>query len=200
MHYSTNQDFKFLIKNQAICWHNECKKGYLNLFFSILSSRKCKSDIEKEKRARIEQAILTGDEEGLEVRTVDGKGRAIFATKYFNRGDFVCEYHGEMIGYQAAKRREEAYMKDPNIGCYMYFFEYKSVRYCIDATAESKRLGRLLNHSKLEGNCHTKLFEIDSRPHLILVAARDIRPGEEMTYDYGDRNKNSLDAHPWLAT
>ena len=169
-------------------------------FFQIRkSSRKCKSDIEKEKRAHIEEAIRTGVEEGLEVRTLDSKGRAIFATRHFARGEFVCEYYGEMISYASAKKREQAYNKDANIGCYMYFFEYKSVRWCIDATAESTRLGRLLNHSKLDGNCQTKLFEIDSKPHLILVAARDIRPGEEMTYDYGDRNKVSLESHPWLA-
>jgi SET domain-containing protein len=163
------------------------------------SSRKCKSDIEKEKRQAIEQSIKTMTEEGLEIRHIENKGRGIFATKKFYRGDFVCEYAGEMISYQAAKNREEAYAQDPSIGCYMYFFEYKSKGYCIDATAESDRLGRLLNHSKLGGNCHTKLFEINSKPYLILVASRDIEPGEEMTYDYGDRNKISLESHPWLA-
>lgn len=163
------------------------------------SSRKCKSDLEKEKRLYIEDSIKNCIEEGLEVRNVDNKGRAIFATKYFKRGDFVCEYAGEMISYQLAKKREEAYGQDPSIGCYMYFFDYKSKIYCIDATAESERLGRLLNHSKTDGNCQTKLFEMNSRPYLILVAARDIRPGEEMLYDYGDRNKVSIESHPWLA-
>jgi len=28
---------------------------------------------------------------------------------------------------------------------------------------------------------------------------RDIEPGEELLYDYGDRSKESLEAHPWLA-
>jgi SET domain-containing protein len=163
------------------------------------SSRKCKSDIEKEKRQAIEQSIKEMQEEGLEIRIIENKGRGIFACKKFYRGDFVCEYAGEMISYQMAKKREEMYSQDSSIGCYMYFFEYKSKSYCIDATAESNRLGRLLNHSKLGGNCHTKLFEINSKPHLILVASRDIEPGEEMTYDYGDRNKISLESHPWLA-
>ena len=36
-------------------------------------------------------------------------------------------------------------------------------------------------------------------PRLILVAKQTISPGEELLYDYGDRSKESLKAHPWLA-
>jgi histone-lysine N-methyltransferase SETD8 len=82
----------------------------------------------------------------------------------------------------------------------MYFFEFKSKKYCIDATSESGRLGRLLNHSKINSNCHTKLVDIDSKPVLTILASRDIKQGEELTYDYGDRSKFTLEAHPWLLT
>lgn len=67
----------------------------------------------------------------------------------------------------------------------------------MDATKESERLGRLINHSK-NGNCQTKLHDINGIPHLILVASRDIQEEEELLYDYGDRSKASLEAHPWL--
>jgi SET domain-containing protein len=167
------------------------------------SSRKCKSDLDKERRQFIEQAIKSGhdlESDSLEVRVLPDKGRAIFAARPFRRGEFVCEYAGEMIAYAQAKKREEAYAQDPSIGCYMYFFEYKSKPLCIDATSETSRLGRLLNHSKLDGNCQAKLFETEARPYIILVAARDIRMGEELTYDYGERNKTAIEAHPWLAT
>lgn len=163
------------------------------------SSRKCKSDIEKEKREAIEHALKTMTEDGLEVRTIENKGRGVFATKRFERGEFICEYAGEMVSYKVAKKREEKYSADANIGCYMYFFEHKSKQYCVDATAETDRFGRLFNHSKLGGNCCTKIFEMNAKPFLILCAARDIQAGEELTYDYGDRNKSSLESHPWLA-
>lgn len=71
------------------------------------------------------------------------------------------------------------------------------VHYSIDATKESGRLGRLVNHSK-SGNCQTRLHAIGETPHLILVASRDIEAGEELLYDYGDRSKESITAHPWL--
>lgn len=67
----------------------------------------------------------------------------------------------------------------------------------VDATTESGRMGRLINHSR-NGNCHTKLHDINGIPHLILVASRDIDKGEELLYDYGDRRKTSIAAHPWL--
>lgn len=164
------------------------------------SSRRCKSDIERERREYVERAIKEQIEEGLEVKVMELKGRGVFATKRFERGQFVCEYAGEMISYKQAKKREEAYGRDATIGCYMYFFEHKSKQYCIDATAETERLGRLFNHSKLEGNCHTKLFEMNSRPYLILVASRNIELGEELMYDYGERNQQAIESHPWLAT
>jgi len=70
--------------------------------------------------------------------------------------------------------------------------------YSIDATAESGKLGRLLNHSKTSGNCHTKLVDGGSRPYLILAASRDISEGEELLYDYGDRSREALESNPWL--
>jgi len=70
----------------------------------------------------------------------------------------------------------------------------------VDATQESGRLGRLLNHSKTNANVHTRLFPIKNRPYLILVASRDIKIDEELLYDYGDRSKTAIESHPWLKT
>ena len=81
----------------------------------------------------------------------------------------------------------------------MNIFQFsKSVSFSVDATAESTRLGRLVNHSR-GGNLAPKVIEIKDRPHLLLVARSDILPGEELLYDYGDRSRLSLKHHPWLA-
>ena len=70
----------------------------------------------------------------------------------------------------------------------------------MDATKYSGRLGRLLNHSKTAANVVTKLIEVNSHPYLCLMAAKDIEPGEQLEYDYGERNSESLQSHPWLAS
>ncbi|XP_033106938.1 N-lysine methyltransferase KMT5A-like [Anneissia japonica] len=162
------------------------------------SNRKSKSQLAAEEKQRIEEAILQKKEEGIEVKDIEGKGRGVLATKAFSKGSFIVEYAGDLIDMKQAKIKEAEYLKDPSIGCYMYYFLYKNKHYCVDATAESGRLGRLINHSK-HGNCCTKLTSIDDRPYLILCASKDIKIGEELLYDYGDRDKQSLEAHPWLA-
>ncbi len=68
----------------------------------------------------------------------------------------------------------------------------------IDATEESDRLGRLVNHSRQNPNLQTKVVSHCDQPRLILVARREVGEGDELLYDYGDRSKESLKAHPWL--
>lgn len=72
------------------------------------------------------------------------------------------------------------------------------VHYSVDATVDTGRLGRLVNHSR-NGNLVTRTITVDNKPRLILLAKEDIKKGEELSYDYGDRSKESLLHHPWLA-
>ncbi|MGH0167482.1 UNVERIFIED_CONTAM: hypothetical protein FKN15_062597 [Acipenser sinensis] len=161
------------------------------------SSRKSKKELEFEEKKHIDELITCGIEDGMKVEHTEGKGRGVFATKHFQKGEFVVEYHGDLIEFTDAKKREGMYAQDPTAGCYMYYFQYLTKTYCVDATNETSRFGRLINHSK-NGNCQTKLHDINGIPHLILVASRDIEKDEELLYDYGDRSKASLEAHPWL--
>ncbi|XP_034457911.1 N-lysine methyltransferase KMT5A-A [Hippoglossus hippoglossus] len=161
------------------------------------SSRKSKIALKCEQKQLIDDLITNGIEEGLEVQHIEGKGRAVFATRCFEKGEYVVEYHGDLLQITDAKKREAEYAQNPATGCYMYYFQYLCKTYCVDATKESGRMGRLINHSK-NGNCQTKLHDINGVPHLILVASRDVDEGEELLYDYGDRSKASIAAHPWL--
>nr|AAI53937.1 Setd8b protein [Danio rerio]AAI54606.1 Setd8b protein [Danio rerio] len=161
------------------------------------SCRKSKAELKCEKQRHIEDLIKNNVEEGLKVKCIDGKGRGVFADRAFQKDQFVVEYHGDLIEIADAKARESEYAQDPSTGCYMYYFRYHDRTYCVDATKETERLGRLINHSK-NGNLQTKLHEIDGTPHLIFLASRDIRADEELLYDYGDRSKEAIAAHPWL--
>jgi histone-lysine N-methyltransferase SETD8 len=44
----------------------------------------------------------------------------------------------------------------------------------------------------------TKVKVVDNIPRLCLYAKKFIRPGEELTFDYGDRTPFSISANPWL--
>ncbi|XP_026876526.1 N-lysine methyltransferase KMT5A-A [Electrophorus electricus] len=161
------------------------------------SSRKSETELKCQEKKQIDELITKGTENGMMVKYIEGKGRGVFATQSFQKGQYVVEYHGDLLLKTDAKQREAVYAQDPATGCYMYYFQYLSKTYCVDATKETDRKGRLINHSK-NGNCQTKLHDINGIPHLILVASRDIEEGEELLYDYGDRSKASIAAHPWL--
>jgi histone-lysine N-methyltransferase SETD8 len=127
------------------------------------------------------------------------KGRGVFTTTSFIKGDFLCEYAGEVISYVEAQKREIKYANDSTKGCFMYYFKHNDKKLCVDATLETNRLGRLINHSKFFSNCHAKVFEIEKMPYLVIYASREIVSGDELLFDYGDRNRKSLESYPWLA-
>lgn len=180
------------------CTQRADNERQLKEFFPVRrSERKTKGTVLQEKQHKMEAAVISGCEEGLEVHNFEGKGRGIVATRLFCKGEFVVEYAGELIDMTEAKSREKMYAQDQNTGCYMYYFRHQNTQYCVDATAESGRLGRLVNHSR-NGNLSTKTVEIDKKPRLVLIAKEDISAGEEVTYDYGDRSKESIRYHPWL--
>jgi len=135
----------------------------------------------------------------LEIRDIPGKNRGVVPTKKLSKGDFAVEYAGELIEHSTAEERENKYAMDVSKGCYMYYFKTNGKNYCIDATVETGRYGRLVNHSRQTPNLMTKVIMNGKSPRLILVAKHDIEPGTELLYDYGDRSKESLAAHPWLA-
>ncbi|KAL5240831.1 hypothetical protein ACI65C_008241 [Semiaphis heraclei] len=175
------------------------KQQKVTAFFPIRrSARKSKNIVNEEKQLALEEAIASQNEDGLKITVFPNKGRGIIAGKDFARGEYVVEYSGELICIQEARKREAIYSQDTTTGCYMYYFKYGSTHYCIDATPESSRLGRLVNHSRF-GNLVPKVVEVAGRPRIVLIAKSDIKRDEELTYDYGDRSKESLINHPWLA-
>ena len=111
---------------------------------------------------------------GIGIRHYANKGRGIEAQKHFKTGNFIVEYAGDLMDLSEAKQRENKYAA---MGCYMYYFKHSDKQWCIDATAESGRLDRLLNHSMRNPNCQTKVVVVRDTPRLILIAKTDIEPG-----------------------
>ncbi len=134
---------------------------------------------------------------GLVVRTTSERGRGVFTTTEFETGDFLVEYTGELITGPEATKREAQLTTDQ--GCFLLFFTFLGISYCLDATKEDGTLGRLVNHGRrAAANCILKLVDVDGLPRIYLKAARDISPGEELRWDYGDRRKDVLADNEWL--
>ena len=77
--------------------------------------------------------------------------------------------------------------------CFILVFSFS-----VDATKEDGTTGRLINHSRSNANIKSMTIDVDGTPHIIFKANRDIKPTEELLYDYGDRASTSLRSHPWL--
>lgn len=165
------------------------------------SVRKTASEILREETDEINAQLRKDNDLDLDIKVEEfpEKGRGIVTTRDRKKGEFVVEYAGDMISMEESNTRETEYSMDVSKGCYMYYFKYQGKQFCVDATDESGRLGRLLNHSCIHPNLVTKIVTLDDAPRLILIAKIDIVAGTELIYDYGDRDKATIKAHPWLA-
>lgn len=98
------------------------------------------------------------------------EGRGAFAVKFIAQGESIAEYTGERIGKEESERRCEA--GNP------YIFQIDDDT-DLDGNVPDNA-ARFINHS-CDPNCEA----IDYEGHIWIEAIRDIRPGEELTFNYG---------------
>uniref|UniRef100_A0AAV2J0M4 SET domain-containing protein n=1 Tax=Knipowitschia caucasica TaxID=637954 RepID=A0AAV2J0M4_KNICA len=109
--------------------------------------------------------------------------RGLFAVGSICKGDFVVEYRGDLIDDAEAERRRKVY--HPSCAAFFFLFKWIGKTWCIDASREDGSFGRLVNDEHRHPNCRMKKVEVEGSPHLCLFALKDIKDGEEITYDYG---------------
>jgi len=98
-------------------------------------------------------------------------GLGLFATAPIERGAFIAEYTGKRITHAEAQRREARgarYMYEINGG------------WTVDGSSRDN-IARYANHS-----CRPNAESAVVKGKVILRALKAIRPGEEITYDYGE--------------
>ena len=114
------------------------------------------------------------DEDAVKVRVWIGKsriaGQGLFAAQDIKQGTRILPYVGEKITKAESTRRLERGNS--------YIFTFNE-HYDIDGKM-LKNTARYINHS-CDPNCEIAL----TARTIWIVALRDIRPGEELTYNYG---------------
>ncbi|XP_063353720.1 histone-lysine N-methyltransferase EHMT2-like [Pelmatolapia mariae] len=122
---------------------------------------------------------------GLDIHYINAfKGRGIFTTVPFQKGDFLLEYRGKLITKDECERRHRVY--HDSLKVFMFEFKFDGKLWCVDASQEDGSLGRLVNDNHISPSAKMKILNINGKPHLCLFASRDISPGEEIDYNYGD--------------
>jgi hypothetical protein len=111
----------------------------------------------------------------IQVRRSGVHGKGVYALKPIRKGETIIEYKGEVVTWKQAQRRHPHNPDDPH---HTFFFHVDDRR-VIDA-AYGGNAARWINHS-CAPNCEAD--EVDGR--IFIKALRNLRPGEELFYDYG---------------
>jgi len=94
-------------------------------------------------------------------------GLGLYAVQPISRGELVVEYTGRLLPSQEAYRRGGKYLFEVN------------TRWIVDGSGR-ENISRYINHS-CKPNCEPRTRGM----RILIYALRAIRPGEELTYDYG---------------
>jgi SET domain-containing protein len=100
-------------------------------------------------------------------------GWGVFAEQRITKNTRIIDYAGEKISHQESLKRERRFIKRGWIWCFQI-----NRRWVRDA-AVGGNLARFINHS-CRPNCYVHIVG----DTIWIRAARHIRKGEELTYDY----------------
>ncbi|CAI9115513.1 OLC1v1016428C1 [Oldenlandia corymbosa var. corymbosa] len=107
------------------------------------------------------------------------KGYGLQLLEDVSEGKFLIEYVGEVLDMHAYESRQKEYALK---GHRHFYFMTLNGSEVIDASAKGN-LGRFINHS-CEPNCRTEKWMVNGEVCVGIFALRDIKKGEEVTFDY----------------
>jgi len=141
-----------------------------------------RATIKARRELHSEQQHNSVEDSSVSVRGSRIHGLGLFADQEFKKGDVVAEYVGEYISNAESEIREASY-RERRIQDYSFRIGPDLV---IDATCKGGP-ARYANHN-CTPNCASKIIpgegEGDSFKRVLVVAIRNIKINEELTYDY----------------
>ena len=101
-------------------------------------------------------------------------GLGAFATEPIKKGKFIVEYTGPLLNNEQCEKVDNKYLFEVN------------ARWTVDGSPR-RNVARYINHS-----CRPNADPYILRSHQIKIRAiKNIKPGDEITYDYGKDHFNS---------
>jgi SET domain-containing protein len=108
-------------------------------------------------------------------------GWGVFAAEPINKNKIIIDYAGELISNQVSDKREDLYLDQ---GCIWVFRVNRA--WSRDAHVGGN-VARFINHSCVP-NCYSA---VDDKT-IWIRAAKNIKPGDELTYDYNTEGDKSI--------
>ncbi|MEY2866455.1 MAG: hypothetical protein RLZZ537_1640 [Pseudomonadota bacterium] len=120
----------------------------------------------------------------FEVRRSKIHGSGVFAAKNIKKGEFIIEYKGLLRSHEEV---DAAYDGEDETG-HTFLFTLNE-DYVLDANIKGNE-ARWINHS-CDPNCDSEHIDAEdgdkSKDRIEIKAIRDIKAGEELSYNYGIR-------------
>jgi SET domain-containing protein len=120
----------------------------------------------------------------IEVRRSKIHGSGVFAAKNIKKGEFIIEYKGLLRSHEEV---DAAYDNEDETG-HTFLFTLNE-DYVLDANIKGND-ARWINHS-CDPNCDSEHVDAEngdkSKDRIEIKAIRDIKAGEELSYNYGIR-------------
>ena len=118
----------------------------------------------------------------IEARLSTIHGNGVFATEAIKKGEYIVRYKGKLRTHDEV---DEEYGDDDEDG-HTFLFTLND-DYVVDANVDGN-VARWINHS-CDPNCESEIEE-DAKDRrrkdkVFIHALRTIKPGEELTYNYG---------------
>ena len=108
-------------------------------------------------------------------------GFGVFAVEPINKNKRIIDYAGQLISNKQSLNREDRYLRK---GCIWVFRVNRA--WSRDANVDGN-VARFINHS-CKPNCWVDVVD----KTIWIRAARNIKPGEELTYDYNTEGDKTI--------
>ena len=123
----------------------------------------------------------SNDRRRIQVRKSGVHGKGVFVLKPIARGERIIEYKGQIIGWPEAQKRHPHDPEQPN---HTFYFSLDDGSHVIDGN-QGGNAARWINHS-CQPNCEAdEEGSGPARGRVFIKALRNLKPGEELFYDYG---------------
>lgn len=140
---------------------------------AVIAFEFCHSHLETELHLQLKQSTIANAGKGIFAKD---KTKA-YGEPVFERGDFICEYNGELLNAQQLVQQYEYYTAP-------YAVELKKNQYIDSAVARG--VGAMINHKNNERFCNTKWSVSHAQNKITLKATKEIYDGDELFLHYGD--------------
>ena len=134
--------------------------------------------MKKSAQAPRARRVATNADKGgrrIQVRRSGVHGKGVFALRRIAAGETLIEYTGEIIGWPEALRRHP---HDPSQPDHTFYFHLND-ELVIDGNVGGNA-SKWINHS-----CAPNVEADDESGQVYLLALRNIKPGDELFFDYG---------------